>query len=246
MSSEVWAEPTAALRGSIVVLAGRGEQQAVYRRFAARLAYDGYRVAVVADAAADLDGTAAEVARLLQDRTDVPRILVGSDTGASVAATLLAQGLAFADVAVLAGLPVAGATGELDWSAELEARSACPVHRGVLDEAGALDHGSLSRRDPVLDAVDAATLAGVLVPVLTLHGTADVISPVEAAAAVYDAAPEVESYLIEGGRHDILNDVTHRSVAATVVLFLERLRSPGRERVVLPAREALPLATMKV
>jgi hypothetical protein len=29
---------------------------------------------------------------------------------------------------------------------------------------------------------------------------------------------------IAGGRHDVLNDVTHRTVAATIVLFLERLR----------------------
>ncbi|WP_368499388.1 alpha/beta hydrolase [Herbiconiux sp. A18JL235] len=248
MTTEDWVEPTAALRGSIVVLAGRGEHRAVYRRFAARLAYDGYRVAVIADAAADLDDTVAEATRLLGERTDVPRVLVGSDTGASVAATLLAQGLVFADVAVLAGLPVdaPGRAGELDWSDELEARSACPVHRGVLAEPGAVDHGALARRHPLLDSVDARTLAGVLVPVLTVHGSADVISPAGTAAAVYEAAPEIESYLVEGGRHDILNDVTHRSVAATIVLFLERLRNPGRERVVVPARDALPLATMKI
>jgi hypothetical protein len=29
---------------------------------------------------------------------------------------------------------------------------------------------------------------------------------------------------IAGGRHDVLNDVTHRTVAATIILFLERLR----------------------
>jgi hypothetical protein len=27
-----------------------------------------------------------------------------------------------------------------------------------------------------------------------------------------------------GGRHDVLNDALHRTAAATVVLFLERLR----------------------
>jgi hypothetical protein len=29
---------------------------------------------------------------------------------------------------------------------------------------------------------------------------------------------------ITGGKHDALNDATHRTAAATVVLFLERLR----------------------
>jgi hypothetical protein len=30
--------------------------------------------------------------------------------------------------------------------------------------------------------------------------------------------------VVEGGRHDVLNDATHRCVAATIVLFLESLR----------------------
>ena len=35
-----------------------------------------------------------------------------------------------------------------------------------------------------------------------------------------------------GGRHDALNDLTHRTVAAAVVQFLERLRlGPGLPRI---------------
>lgn len=35
-------------------------------------------------------------------------------------------------------------------------------------------------------------------------------------------------WLVDGGRHDLLNDLSHRSVAATIVLFLESLRAgPG-------------------
>ena len=149
--------------------------------------------------------------------------------------------------------------------AELVARAdvvACTLSPGAAARLG-VDADTLRARQPSLvvaelssygeggpygdrKAFDARTLAGVLVPVLTVHGGADVISPAGAAAAVYEAAPEVESYVVDGGRHDILNDVTHRSVAATIVLFLERLRNPGRQRVVVPARDALPLATMKV
>ena len=33
---------------------------------------------------------------------------------------------------------------------------------------------------------------------------------------------------IAGARHDVLNDLSHRTVAATIVLWLERLRL-GRE-----------------
>jgi alpha-beta hydrolase superfamily lysophospholipase len=242
VSAAQWVEPTAALRGSIVVLAGRGESAIVYERFCARLAYDGYRVAVVPDAAADVDGSARRAAELLTERADVPRILIGSDTGASVAAGLLADGLVHSDVAVLAGLPTSEAVTALDWDGELEARSACPVHRGALAREGALEHGALTRIDRVAAAVDGRVASGIVVPVLTVHGSADSISPVDEALAVYSRIPDVESYVVEGGRHDILNDVTHRSVAATIVLFLERLRVTGRPRVVVPAGEVLAAA----
>jgi pimeloyl-ACP methyl ester carboxylesterase len=56
--------------------------------------------------------------------------------------------------------------------------------------------------------------------VLGLHGEDDVISPLAEAGVLYPGT----LVTIAGGRHDVLNDVTHRTVAATVVLFLERLR----------------------
>ena len=51
------------------------------------------------------------------------------------------------------------------------------------------------------------------------------------AAAPLDGVPGPDAGLptgelvsIAGGRHDALNDQTHRTAAATIVLFLERLR----------------------
>jgi len=61
-------------------------------------------------------------------------------------------------------------------------------------------------------------------PVLGLHGAQDPVSPLAAARAQYAAAARDEFVTIAGGRHDALNDLTHRSVAATIVLFLEQLR----------------------
>ncbi|GAA2237153.1 lysophospholipase [Herbiconiux moechotypicola] len=241
-----WTEPSAALRGSVVVLAGRGESAAVYRRFAARLAFDGYRVAVVPDASRDLAESARLAGALLADRDDVPRVIVGSDTGAAATVTLLAEGRLFSEVAVLAGLPAAepGGSDALpagEWESELELRSACPVHRGALSAEGAVEPGELGRFDAVAEAVTPELASRILVPVLTVHGSADAVSDPLAASAVYSRIPDVESYLVEGGRHDILNDVSHRSVAATIVLFLERLRAPGRPRVVVPADTAIPV-----
>ena len=69
-----------------------------------------------------------------------------------------------------------------------------------------------------------ADLGKLAVPVLGLHGTADPVSPLDAARERYRQAPRAELISIAGGVHDVLNDVTHRTVAATIVLFLERLR----------------------
>ena len=69
-----------------------------------------------------------------------------------------------------------------------------------------------------------ADLARIRQPALGLHGTADPVSPLDAARERYRQAPRAELVSIAGGVHDVLNDVTHRTVAATIVLFLERLR----------------------
>jgi alpha-beta hydrolase superfamily lysophospholipase len=69
---------------------------------------------------------------------------------------------------------------------------------------------------------DALRIGGVPdVPTLVVHGAGDPVTPV---ATVREVFPEAELVTVVGGRHDILNDVSHRSVAATIVLFLERLR----------------------
>ena len=108
-----------------------------------------------------------------------------------------------------------------DWDAELEARSGCPAHRGVLSN-GAVTPGALfSTQIPTVLIGD--TGIGSTVPTLGLHGDADPVSPLE---TVRDRYPGTLVSIV-GGRHDVLNDVTHRTVAATIVLFLERLRLGG-------------------
>ena len=116
-----------------------------------------------------------------------------------------------------------GQTASADsWEAELEARTACPTHRGRL--AGPiLRRGALY--EPVPDGwLDLADLKAVTVPVLGIHGAADPISPLAAARERYAAAQHAELVSITDGRHDAFNDITHRTAAATIILFLERLR----------------------
>ena len=73
-------------------------------------------------------------------------------------------------------------------------------------------------------------------PTLVLHGTADLVTPADEAVAPFAGAARVR--LVEGGLHDVLNDATHRSVAATIVLFLESLRlGPDLPDIVRPDLE---------
>lgn len=210
--------PAARVRGTLALVAGAGESPRVYERFGRRLASDGYVVGVFeTDAAADASAW-------LDAASETPRVLVGSDAGA--AAVLSAVGRA--DGVIVAGFPVAGTTGS---EAGPEGRTACPLHLGVLAQEEA---------EPPRGAVavpDAAALAGIAVPVLAIHGGADPVAPFADAVRALGAIPELELVETVDGLHDALNDQTHRSVAARVVLWLERLRGAGvRHPLVRDAR----------
>jgi alpha-beta hydrolase superfamily lysophospholipase len=218
-----WNEPDGiAPRGTLVLIPGRGERPELYERFGRRIAGDGYRVRAVADPTEDAALTVSQASAELGGPR--PVVLVGSDTGALFAAGLAASGqLDGVDALVLAGLPAGTDTPDAgDWDSELDTRTACPAHRARLAGSG-LVRGALYA--PAPDGWDElADLSAVAQPVLGVHGADDPVSPLAAARARYAAAPHAELVSIIGGRHDALNDVTHRTVAATIVLFLERLR----------------------
>jgi len=217
-----WREPAGVNpRGTLVVLGGRGEPPEVYARFGARMSADAYRVLVVSTADPAGPAARAEIAALLAGPTLVgPVVLLGSDTGARLALDLVADADVTPAALVLAGLPVGGPAAGASWPQdEIAARTACPTHQGVLRQSS---RGSLADRPVLPRLVRGLDLRGV--PVLALHGADDVISPLPAVLAFYRSAGVPEVQVVAGGRHDILNDVTHRSVAATLVLFLERLR----------------------
>src|SRR5690606_25207638 len=89
--------PAARVRGTLALIAGRDETAAIYRRFGSRISADGYTVGV-------FEGRdAAAAAAWLSEQPDAPRVLVGSDTGASSVLTALTQG-DVADAAIVAGV----------------------------------------------------------------------------------------------------------------------------------------------
>lgn len=222
--TDTWNEPEGINpRGTVVVAAGRGETTAAYERFGRRIAADGYRVRVLPDVTADLGASLAAAGKLLvDDALPGPKVVVGSDTGALFALALADRRAPGLDGLVLAGLPVPAAEKPagvdlLGWDAEVEARTACPNHQRVLGDGGTTPGALFSA--PIPTELLGHT-GDVSYPILALHGDADPVSPLAGARAAYPG-PVVA---IAGGRHDVLNDVTHRTVAATVILFLERLR----------------------
>ncbi len=222
-ATRTWTGPAhIAPRGTLLVLAGRGESAEVYERLGARFAADGYRVVALGD---DPGRTARATALLADDDLPAPHVVVGSDTGALAALELARSGARGLDAVVLAGLPTRDLPAGLSWDEELANRTACPNHRAVLGRAG--------RRTPAVAGPAPAVVLGgtgepaaprVAVPLLAVHGEADALSPAAEAVAAYRRLGAVQIAVVAGGLHDVLNDVTHRSVAATVVLFLERLR----------------------
>lgn len=214
--------PVARQRGALALVVGRGERASVYERFGRRLSADGYVVSV-------FEGDADTAALWLANAEAHPRVLIGSDIGASSVLRVLAQGAAV-DGAIVAGTLV-DIEGVLPSD---EQRTACPLHRGVLESAS-------SQRDEtrtVESIPDRADLAAIEVPVLAFHGGADPVSPLETAASVLNAIPDLDFRETVGGLHDALNDASHRSVAASIVLWLERLRT-GDARSPIVHRVAL-------
>ncbi|MFJ8433943.1 alpha/beta hydrolase [Kitasatospora sp. NPDC094019] len=238
-TSAVW-EPAVgiAVRGTVLLLPGRGEHPGVYARFGRRLAFDGYRVVVPVVPAAgsvppDLAGPVAEARASAPP--GAPVVLAGSDTGALLA--LAAAPAAAPDGLLLVGLPTAGAApGAPDttdaWTDELGARTSCPMHRSLLATDPEFRPGALAQDVPVSLARAAEEAASDIasggaasagVPVLLVHGSADPVSPPATARGFADRL-SAGIVLVADGRHDALNDAAHRSVAAAVVQWLERLR----------------------
>lgn len=201
--------PPARVRGALAVVTGRGERAPVYERFGRRLSADGYTVAV-------FEADAEAAASWLAGVDDVPGVLVGSDTGAAAVLRVLSQGETPAG-AIIAGTPI-----DVDGAAQPTdaERTACPLHLGVLGTAEARTAEVAVEQVP-----PGADLAAVAVPVLAFHGAADTVAPLADVAALLSSVPDLELIETVEGLHDALNDQSHRSVAAAIVLWLERLRS---------------------
>ncbi|MCW2498199.1 alpha/beta hydrolase [Jatrophihabitans sp.] len=224
------------VRGTVLVVPGRGETPHSYVRFAARLAADAYRVRVLDAPALDgsLDGLTAQITEAITaieaaGPLVAPLVLVGSDSGAATVAALVARNEPTAAwwprAVALAALPAYGTPdgGAQGWEEELDARTACPAHRAVLSDDEQVQRGTLATPVPA-ELLDAAYGSTADLPHLLLTGELDSYGDHEALARLAKGLPRARLAVVRGAHHDVLNDLQHRSVAAEVVSFLEALR----------------------
>ncbi|MFF2536083.1 alpha/beta hydrolase [Streptomyces cyaneofuscatus] len=234
-----------AIRGTVVVVPGRGETRDTYTRLGRRLAADAYRVRVVDAVHLDADDPAgsltrfgAQVAEAVAgtaglDGVARPVVLVGADTGAVAVAALLGSGeSAAADAVVLAGLPARTAA-SADWDDELDVRTFCPAHRSTLSGDSGFRRGALDEAVPEA-LLTAAYESEAEVPALILTGDADPLADRDALTRTAKSLPRARLSIVRDAHHDVLNDMQHRSVAAEIVTFLEALRN-----------ELVPLVTVE-
>jgi len=206
-------------------LSGRGERPGVYQRLGKRLAADAYRVRVVGDATEHLEEITVQVKALLGDADrPSPAVLVGSDSGALLALRLVARGHRGGRRARPGRAARPGPTAHGGRQAEAEVRASWPHppeaaarHRARGVPGGRADH----RADPdaLREPVRSRQRAGARTRPARDN---DQVSPLERVSADYAGLPQVELLTVADGRHDVLNAANHRSVAASVVLWLER------------------------
>ena len=227
------------VRGTVLVVPGRGETRATYARFGTRLAADAYRVRVIDAPDLTTEDLTALAARLTEaaegtavdDGVVRPLVLIGADSGAAAIAALLGRAAGGEpDAVVLAGLPglapgTAATAGT--WDEELDVRTSCPAHRGALTQDPEVRRGSLDAAIPEA-ALTAAYDSEAAVPALLLVGDADPLADHEALARTAKSLAQARLSVVHGAHHDVLNDLQHRSVAAEVVTFLENLRNELR------------------
>ncbi|MFF5566964.1 alpha/beta hydrolase [Streptomyces sp. NPDC012623] len=257
-----WLPPTPiAPRGTLLLLPGRGEHPYVYERFGRRLAADGYVVhALGTTPDDDAEAVLARASDAAGADPAVPVVLIGSDTGALQAlhtAAAADPGLPVEGIVVAGAAPTAAGTEPpagsgvetvdhphpygphadtyTDWEGELAARTACPTHRARLTEDAAFLRGRLTAPVPGHLLTDVRPAA----PALILHGEADPVTPPEQARELAARLPRATLGVVHDGLHDVLNDASHRTAAAVIVLWLERLRAdPGLSPILTIERGA--------
>jgi alpha-beta hydrolase superfamily lysophospholipase len=210
-SPDATREPRGPIRGNVIVLAGLHERAADFALLTDQLLLTGFRVTVFDDVSVDVEASRRGVLRVLRDGTlDRPLFLIGSDLGAVLAAGLIASGEARVAAAVLGDLVTPASRPSTVTVADFSAV-----------EVGG--EGPAEARLPV--GIRLADAHDVLVPSLVFHGDSDDVTGIEDAVSWASQLPFGSLRVVPQGDHHVLTGAERRTVAAAIVLFLERQRA---------------------
>lgn len=220
----------------VLLLHGIGENSGLYHRFAFQLAAAGIRVSAIDQPGhgfssgargqpARIEVLASTARRAIEHLADdLPLFVVAHSMGTSGAALLALENSLGLQGLVLSACLLAPWQEEEGEAFSLDALSSDPFY---LDQ---IVHNPFPLPEPDLEEFWSSELPALWsridhpfdVPTLVLHGELDPIVPVNVArrvAAVTNSALNV----YPGNRHDVLNDVSHRLVAADIVAFIRSL-----------------------
>lgn len=244
-----WEVPDA--RAGIVFLHGYGEHSGLYHRFAAALNHRGINLWALDEIGhgltegvrgfvGSLDDLEANGRRLAQVATDaypdLPLIVAGHSLGGATAALLVARDPAPFRGAVLSGTPLSAPR----WIEELDPAVGLALEPTDLSSdpfyLDALANDPLAFTDSEASPLDALPPAwkelgerfsDVGVPVLLVHGDRDPVAPIDGNRDWAARLSRVRLFEVPGGRHDVLNETTHESVAAAIAEFTLEVTAPA-------------------
>ena len=230
-------------RAAVIFLHGFGEHTGLYHRYGFALnaagidlwAVDQFGHGLTPGERGDfrtLEASGALADRLtelaLQAHPDIPLVAQGHSFGAVVTLFRLLTGSDRYAAGVVSGAPLVPVPGLVDADSTFgiapSQLSADPFYLDAIENDPLAfvdaDGGPLARElDRGWDRFG-AELPNLAVSTLAVHGSNDPIAPVGALRAYADQIEPLSLYEIQGGGHDILNDVTHREVASAIVEYI--------------------------
>ncbi|WP_396918980.1 alpha/beta fold hydrolase [Mycolicibacterium sp.] len=235
--------PAAEPRAAVIFLHGFGEHTGVYHRYGFALNAAGIDLWAVDQFGHGLSpGTRGDFGTL-EDSSALADALTALAETAHPGLPLVAQGHSFGSVVtlfrllgqpdryragIISGAPLVPIPEMLDPDTSLDLDpswlSSDPFYLDSLENDPLAfvdaDGAPLTRElDRAWDRFG-AELPGLAVPTLALHGSADVIAPVDAVRAYAEQIEPLQLIEYPHAHHDILNESVHREVAATIVDFI--------------------------
>lgn len=231
-------------RAAVVFLHGFGEHTGLYHRYGFALNSAGIELWAVDQFGHGLSPGERGDFRSLEASGGLADRLTELAAAASPGIPLVAQGHSFGAVVtlfhllaapdryragVVSGAPLIPVPGLIDADSTFEIApsqlSADPFYLDAMENDPLAfvdaDGGPLARElDRGWDRFG-AELPALAVSTLAVHGSNDPIAPIGALRAYAEQIEPLTLLEIPGGGHDILNDVTHRDVAAAIVGFVE-------------------------